>query len=103
VTDGGERQLKQNGGGENIFIDNLYYGNIDAQSSELTDSKLFRKKMEMLAEREKELLDNLKGKELDCFEKYSEAWLYINSETNRDSFKTGFKLGAKMGFDVFAD
>ena len=95
--------IKQNGGGEKIFIDDFYYGNIDAQSSELTDSKLFRKKMETLAEREKELLDNLKGKELDCFEKYSEAWLYINSETNRDSFKTGFKLGTKLVFDVFAD
>ena len=94
---------KQNEGGEKIFIDDFYYGNIDPQSSELNNSKLFRKKMEVLAETEKELLDNLKGKELDCFEKHSESWSYINSECNREAFKSGFKLGAKCIFDIFAD
>ena len=95
--------IKQNGGGEKIFIDDFYYGNIDPQKSELNNSEMFRKKMEVLAETEKELLENLKSKELDCFEKYSEAWSFVNSETNKDSFKTGFKLGAKLVFDVFAD
>ena len=63
-----DKKIKQNGGGEKIFIDDFYYGNIEPQRSGLTGSKLFRKKMEVLAETEKELLDNLKGKELDCFD-----------------------------------
>lgn len=90
-------------GGEEVFIDDFYYGNIDPQNSKLNQNKLFRKKMNALSESEKELLESLKNNELSLFEHYAEAWSYINSETNRDSFKSGFKIGAKFIIDVFAD
>ncbi len=90
-------------GGDGIFIDDFYYGNIDAQKSDLNKSVLFKKKMNILAESEKELFDSLKDNELSLFESYSGAWSYVNSETNRDSFKNGFKMGAKFIIDIFAD
>ena len=86
-----------------IFINDLYFGNVDAQKSKLNSSKMFRKKMEILSETEKELLENLDRENLALFEKYVDAWAFINSESNRDSFRNGFRLGAKCGFDVFAD
>lgn len=52
---------------------------------------------------EKELLQNLKCDDLARFEKYIESLAFVNSESVRDSFKTGFKLGAKLIFDIFAD
>ena len=36
-----------------IFINDLYFGNVDAQKSKLNSSKLFRKRMEVLSETEK--------------------------------------------------
>lgn len=59
--------------------------------------------MEILSESEKALLENLDRDNLVLFERYIDAWSYVNSETTRDSFKIGFKLGAKCTFDVFAD
>lgn len=81
----------------------MYYGNIDAQQTQLTESKQFRKKMEILSVTEKELLQNLKCDDLARFEEYIESLAFVNSESVRDSFKTGFKLGAKLIFDIFAD
>ncbi len=90
-------------GGEDIFIDDFYYGNIEPQNSKLNQNKLFRKKMNTLSESEKELFESLKEDELSLFESYTDAWSYINSETNRDSFRNGFRIGAKFIIDIFAD
>ncbi len=90
-------------GGEDIFIDDFYYGNIEPQNSKLNQNKLFRKKMNTLSESEKELFESLKEDELSLFESYTDAWSYINSETNRDSFRNGFKIGARFIIDIFAD
>ncbi len=90
-------------GGDEIFIDDFYYGNIEPQNSKLNQSKFFKKKMSILSESEKELLDSLKENELSLLESYMDAWSYVNSETNRDSFRNGFKNGANFIIDVFAD
>ena len=96
-------ETNQKEGGENIFIDEFYYGNIDAQKSNLMKEKLFKKTMDLLAESEKELLEKLKGDELSLFQSFSDAWSYVNSETNKESFKIGFRLGAQCVIDVFED
>ena len=57
--------------------------------------------MSALSESEKELFELLKEDELSLFESYTDAWSYVNSETNRDSFRNGFKNGAKFIIDVF--
>lgn len=90
-------------GGDDIFIDDFYYGNIEPQNSKLNQNKLFKKKMNVLSESEKELFESLKDDELSLFEHYAEAWSYVNSETARDSFKNGFKIGAKLIIDIFSD
>ena len=96
-------ETNQKKGGENIFIEEFYYGNIDAQKSNLMKEKLFKKTMDLLAESEKELLEKLKGHELSLFQSFSDAWSYVNSETNKESFKIGFRLGAQCVIDVFED
>lgn len=64
---------------------------------------MFRKKMEILAENEKLLFEKLDRESLGIFEQYVEAWAYVNSESNLDAFKNGFKLGTKLVFDIFDD
>ena len=86
-----------------MFIDDFYYGNIDAQKTKLYKSQKFRKKSFVLSETERKLLENLDRDNLVLFEQYVDAWSYVNSETSKESFKNGFKLGAKCTFDVFDD
>lgn len=86
-----------------MFIDDFYYGNIEPQNSKLNQNRLFRKKMNALSESEKELFELLKEDELSLFESYTDAWSYVNGETNRDSFRNGFKIGAKFIIDIFSD
>ncbi len=90
-------------GGEDVFIDDFYYGNIEPQSSNLNQNKHFKKKMNVLSESEKELFDLLKEDEQSLFGSYTDAWSYVNAETNRDSFRNGFRIGAKLIIDVFTD
>ena len=86
-----------------IFIDEFYYGNIDPQESEVMKNKEFKRRMQQLCDTENKLRNNLTGELNKTFEKYCECWSFINSECNRDAFKSGFKLGAKCVFDIFAD
>ena len=58
--------------------------------------------MDILAESEKFLLENLGREELATFERFSDAWSFVNNESTRDAFCNGFKLGVKCATDVFA-
>ena len=86
-----------------MFIDDLYFGNINAHKTKLNKSQKFRKKSFVLSETERKLLENLDRDNLVLFEQYVDAWSYVNSETSKESFKNGFRLGAKCTFDVFDD
>ncbi len=90
-------------GGDNIFIDEFYYGNIDAQTTKLIQNNVHKKKLELLAETEKTLMNNLNGEDRELFDQYADAWAYLNAQSVRDSFKNGFRLGAQCIIDVFAD
>lgn len=81
------------------FIEELYYGNIDPQASDITP--YMRKQMQRLGDAEELLTKRLTGEEKKHFADYSDAWAAVNSESNRDSFVTGFRLGAMFAMDTF--
>lgn len=66
-------------------------------------NKEFKRRMQQLCDTENKLRNNLKGDSRKTFEKYCECWGYVNGESNRDAFVSGFRLGAKCIFDVFDD
>ena len=83
------------------FIEDLYYGNIEAQelSSELGGT--LKKKLNTLAKSEEELREKLSAEEKKLFEKYSNSCNEFLSMCTADSFISGFRLGAKFTHDVF--
>ena len=83
------------------FIEDLYYGNIEAQelSSELGGT--LKKKLKTLAKSEEELMEKLSAEEKKLFEKYSNSCNEFLSMCTADSFISGFRLGAKFTHDVF--
>lgn len=83
------------------FVEDLYYGNIEAQelSSELGGT--LKKKLNTLAKSEEELREKLSAEEKKLFEKYTNSCNEFLSMCTADSFISGFRLGAKFTHDVF--
>lgn len=83
------------------FIEDFYYGNIEAQelSSELGGT--LKKKLNTLAKSEEELRGKLSAEEKKLFEKYTNSCNEFLSICTADSFISGFRLGAKFTHDVF--
>ena len=83
------------------FIEDFYYGNIEAQelSSELGGT--LKKKLNTLAKSEEELREKLSSEEKKLFEKYTNSCNEFLSICTADSFISGFRLGAKFTHDVF--
>ena len=83
------------------FIEDFYYGNIEAQelSSELGST--LKKKLNTLAKSEEELREKLSAEEKKLFEKYTNSCNEFLSMCTADSFISGFRLGAKFTHDVF--
>ena len=83
------------------FIEDFYYGNIEAQelSSELGGT--LKKKLNTLAKSEEEFREKLSAEEKKLFEKYTNSCNEFLSICTADSFISGFRLGAKFTHDVF--
>lgn len=83
------------------FIEEFYYGNIEAQelSSELGGT--LKKKLGALTKSEEELTQKLSAEERTLFKKYADSCNEFMSTCTADSFISGFRLGAKFTHDVF--
>lgn len=83
------------------FIEEFYYGNIDPQARSFEQNKTVRKCMQILTNSEAYLTKELDGEALKKFLDFVNAWSIVNGESNRDSFITGFRLGAQFAMDTF--
>ncbi|MBO5230845.1 MAG: hypothetical protein J6B52_05455 [Clostridia bacterium] len=82
------------------FIEDLFYGNIDAQAYNPEFGAELKKKLNDLTELEKQISDKLTGDEKVLFLKYMDKYIEFTSRSLLDSFTTGFKLGMKCAFDI---
>ena len=84
-----------------VFIEELYYGNLEPQEccSELKNE--LNKKLSVLTEKEEELNSKLSGKEKDLFVTYTNTYNDFLTISMADSFISGFRLGAKFTLDTF--
>ena len=85
------------------FIEELYYGNIDPQVRSTRQNNKYQKQMEILMLNEEFLTDNLTGENKKKFLEYVNAWSVVNGESTLDSFITGFRIGANLSYEAFAD
>ena len=85
------------------YIEELYYGNIDCQTRSTEQNKKYQKQMKILMLNEEHLTENLTGESKKKFLDYVNAWSVVNAESNLDSFITGFRIGANLSYEVFAD
>ncbi|MBP3697142.1 MAG: hypothetical protein J6J45_06310 [Clostridia bacterium] len=84
-----------------MFIEEFFYGNIEAQSCTPEFAEELKKKLNELTEIEKQLSDKLAGDEKALFLKYTDKYIEFTAKSIADSFINGFRLGAKFTLDTF--
>ncbi len=84
-----------------IFIEELYYGNIDPQDSGFEDDESVQRELQTIRENEDYLSDTLSGEEKKRFLDYADAWAAFNGESTLAAFIAGFRLGARFTYDAF--
>lgn len=82
------------------IIEELYYDNVSVQNAFLVKNRDLKKRMQVLTESENYLFDNLRDENLVNFKRFSEAWNFVDSETNKEHFCYGFRLGALIMMDI---
>lgn len=82
------------------FIEELYRGNINLSEMQREVSDRYNRASEVFFDREEKLLSKLKGENLILFNELLEACNDINDETSLANFKLGFRLGADMFKDI---
>ena len=85
------------------ILDDLYYDNISVQNLRMPKNTEYKKRMVTMCETEKYLSEHLKGRFKSEFERFGEAWNFINDETNKAYFIAGFRMGAKIAYEVFCE
>ena len=83
------------------FIEEFYYGNIEAQELTTEITPKLKKKLSALVKKEEELTAMLPEKERELFVNYVNAHNEFSSIGNSDSFISGFRLGARFTYHTF--
>ncbi len=81
----------------------LYYGNIDAQAGQTVITTELRNNLKVLSNKEEQLRSTLSGDTLKLFEEYVELYNKFTAISSADGFIGGFKLGARITYDTFAE
>ena len=84
-----------------MFIEELYYGNLEPQEYSAELKSELKKKQNELTQIEKELIGRLADADKDLFSEYADKYLAFLTTSITDSFITGFRLGAKFTLDTF--
>ena len=84
------------------FIEELFYGNIDPQARGYRKDHRVIKVSDNMNDIEEKLTERLQGEDKDLFLDFCNAYAELMGEAELDSFIVGFRLGAKMFFDIFA-
>ena len=85
------------------YIENLYYGNIEAQESKTHITPKLKIKLNELTQKEEKLSAALTDEARKLFADYVDAYNEFSCLSCADSFITGFRLGARFAYDTFAD
>ena len=85
------------------FIEEFYYGNIDAQAYNPEFGAKLKRKLNDLTELEKQIAGLLSGKEKELFLNYTDRYIEFTSSSLVDAFTSGLRLGSEFTLDTFVN
>ena len=84
-------------------LENLWYGNIDAQENFIGDDKHYKKLMALMCKNEDGLRDTLTDKQKEMLDKFDESTSELNGFLEYKAFRYGFTLAMKIVFECLDD
>lgn len=84
-----------------MFIEELYYGNLEPQEYSAELKSELKKKHNELTQLEKELMGKLVDSDRKLFSEYADKYLAFLTTSITDSFIAGFRFGANFTLDTF--
>lgn len=83
------------------FIEELYFGNIEAQARGYSNDSRILKTSNSINELEEKLTERLQEEDKDLFLDFCNAYGELMGDSDVDSFVAGFRLGARFALDTF--
>ena len=87
----------------NNIIEDMYYGNIEAQESKTHITPILRGKLKDLLSKEEKLSCTISDESKKLLAEYTDAYNEFSCLSCTDSFISGFRFGAKFAYDTFVD
>lgn len=84
-----------------MFIEELYYGNLEPQEYSAELKAKLKKKHNELTQIETELIRRLADADKELFSEYADKYLAFLTTSITDGFINGFRFGAKFTLDTF--
>ena len=84
------------------ILEELWYGNIEPTEYD-TSSKEYKKLQELICRNEEKLRVTMSNEQKALFEKYTDCIREYQTITDYLIFQNGFKLGARIAFEVMAE
>jgi hypothetical protein len=84
------------------ILEELWYGNIEPTEYD-TSSKEYKKLQELICRNDEKLRATMSDEQKTLFEKYTDCTREFQTITDRLIFQSGFKLGARIVFEVMAE
>ncbi len=84
------------------ILEELWYGNIEPTEYD-TSSKEYKKLQELICRNEEKLRVTMSDEQKALFEKYTDCIREYQTITDYLIFQNGFKLGARIAFEVMAE
>ncbi len=85
------------------LIEDMFFENFNAQEYMRSNNIPIKDSLGPVLQAESDLIGQIDDELLELVEKYVEAWNAYHQEVSCDAFVTGFRLGAKLVMDIFAD
>ncbi|MFI3227679.1 MAG: hypothetical protein R3Y09_09735 [Clostridia bacterium] len=83
------------------FLEDLYFGKINGNNKEVVKGSEYQKEQKEFCRLADELVEKLKTEEKEMFENLTNINGTLSSISSVESFKYGFRIGAKMMLETF--
>ena len=82
------------------FLEAFYYGRLDPQKRKYEEGDRVILLSNRIHEIEKQLIERYSGEERDVIFEFIDSHCELKAEIEKDSFISGFRLGARLAYDV---
>lgn len=83
------------------IIDALWNGEISPQDNLISNNQEYRELQHQQSQNKSDLLESFSGEQKELLEKYCKTEMELNGISEREAFRTGFRIAMRLAFESF--